>query len=199
MAEPMTRTGITAEEYLELERAAEDRHELLDGEMFAMAGGTEEHSLIGANICSELRAALRSKPCKVFTSDMRIRIEAMSRYTYADVTVVCGPSLFVDEKRDILLNPTAIFEVLSDSTESYDRGEKFAGYRTLPSLQEYVLASQKRELVEHFHRQADGSWLLRVCGAGESVSLPSLACELAVDEIYLKVFAELREVSPGAS
>jgi Uma2 family endonuclease len=195
----MIRTGVSAEEYLELERAAEERHELIDGEMFAMSGGTREHSLIAANITGELRAALRPKPCEVLSSDLRIRIEALNRYTYADAIAVCGPPLFLDERRDTLLNPTALFEVLSDSTESYDRGEKFAGYRTLPSLQEYVLVSQKRELVEHFHRQADGSWLLRVCGAGESVSLPSLACELAVDEIYLKVFAELREVSPGAS
>ena len=119
---------------------------------------------------------------------MKIRIEAMNRCTYADVPVVCGSPQFLDEKRDALLNPTAIFEMLSDSTESYDRGEKFAGYRTLPSLQEYVLVSQKQKLVEHFHRQSDGSWLLRVSGAGESVSLPSLGCELAVDEIYLKVF-----------
>jgi Uma2 family endonuclease len=119
---------------------------------------------------------------------MRIHLEARNRSTYADVPVVCGPPQLMGEKRDTLLNPTAIFEVLSDSTESYDRGEKFAGYRTLPSLQEYVLVSQKQKLVEHFHRQADGSWLLRVSGPGESVSLPSLGCELAVDEIYFKVF-----------
>jgi len=188
MAEPMIRPGISAEDYLEIERAAEERHELIDGEMFAMSGGTREHSLIAVKIVSRLDAALLSKPCEVFNSDMRIRIEAKSRYTYADALVVCGPPQFLDEKRDTLLNPTAIFEVLSNSTESYDRGEKFAGYRTLLSLQEYVLVSQKQKLVEHFHRQVDGSWLLRVSGAGESVSLPSLGCELAVDEIYFKVF-----------
>jgi len=189
MAQPMIQTGISAAQYLELERAAEERHELIDGEMFAMSGGSREHSLIAQNIGGELRGALRSRPCEVFNADMRIGIEATSRFTYADVSVACGPLRFVDEKRDTLLNPTAVFEVLSDSTESYDRGEKFAGYRTVPSLQEYVLVSQKRELVEHLHRQADGSWLLRVCGAGESVSLPSLGCELAVDEIYFKVFS----------
>jgi len=189
MAEPMIQTGISAAEYLELERAAEARHELIDGEMFAMSEGSREHSLIAQNIGGELRGALRAKPCEVFNSDMRIGIEAMSRYTYADATVACGAPRFTDEKRDTLLNPTAVFEVLSDSTDSDDRGEKFAGYRTVPSLQEYVLVSQKRELVEHFHRQADGSWLLRVCSAGETVSLPSLGCDLAVDEIYLKVFS----------
>jgi len=188
MAEPMLRPSVSLEEYLDLERAADERHELIDGEMFAMSGGTREHSLIAVNIGSGLHAALRPKPCEVFNSDMRIHIEARGRYTYADALVVCGPPQFLDEKRDTLLNPTAIFEVLSDSTESYDRGEKFAGYRTLPSLQEYVLVSQKQKLVEHFHRQADGSWLLRVSGTGESVNLPSLGCELVVDEIYFKVF-----------
>lgn len=188
MAEPMIRSDMSPEEYLELERTAGERHEFLDGEIFAMSGGTREHSLISVNIGSELRAAFRPRPCEAFNSDMRIRIEAANRYTYADVSAVCGPPLFLDEKRDTLLNPTAIFEVLSDSTESYDRGDKFANYRTLPSLQEYVLASQKQVLVEHFHRQSDGSWLLRVYGPGESVLLPSLACELAVDELYWKVF-----------
>jgi Uma2 family endonuclease len=184
----MIRTAMSSEEYLDLERAAVERHELINGEIFAIPGGTQQHSLTTVNIGSELRAALRPRPCEVFNSDMRIRIESANRYTYADVAAVCGPPLFLDEKRDILLNPTAIFEVLSDSTESYDRGDKFANYRTLPPLQEYVLVSQKQVLVEHFHRQADGTWLLRVYGSGESVSLPSLACELAIDEIYLKVF-----------
>jgi len=182
------RSGVTAEDYLEFERASEERHELINGEMFVMSGSTREHSLIAVNIGSKLSTALRSKPYEVLNSGMRIRIEAMNRFTYADVPVVCGPPQLLDEERDVLLNPTAIFEVLSDSTEGYDRGEKFAGYRTLPSLQEYVRVSQKEKLVEHFHRQADGSWLLRVSGAGESVSLPSLGCELTVDEIYFKVF-----------
>ncbi len=182
------RSGVTAEDYLEFERASEERHELINGEMFVMSGSNREHSLIAVSIGSKLSTALRSKPYEVLNSGMRIRIEAMNRLTYADVPVVCGPPQLLDEERDVLLNPTAIFEVLSDSTESYDRGEKFAGYRTLPSLQEYVLVSQKQKLVEHFHRQADGSWLLRVSGAGESVNLPSLGCELAVDEIYFKVF-----------
>jgi Uma2 family endonuclease len=165
------------------------RHELIDGEIVAMSGGTWEHSLIAQNIGGELRAALRSTPCQVLNSDLRIWIEARNRYTYADVVAVCGLPSFTDEARDTVVNPAAIFEVLSDSTESYDRGEKFAGYRTLPSLQEYVLISQKQELVEHFHRRADGTWLLRVCGAGESVSLPALGCDLKVAEVYFKVFA----------
>jgi len=189
MAQLMTRARVSPEEYLQLERAAEERHEYLNGEIVARSGLTQEHSLIAVNIGSELRSELRHQPCEVFGSDLRVWIEATNRYIYADVTVVCGPPRLADEVRDTLVDPTAIFEVLSDSTESYDRGEKFAGYRTLPSLQEYVLVSQKQEVVEHFHRQANGTWLLRVCGAGESVSLPSLGCELKVEEIYLKVFA----------
>jgi Uma2 family endonuclease len=174
MAEPAVRTRLTVEEYLAFERTAEERHEYAEGEIFAG---------------SELRSALRQKSCEVFTSDLRVKIEAANRYTYADVTVVRGPARFEDEKRDSLLNPTAIVEVLSTSTESYDRGEKFALYWFLPSLQEYLLVSQKQPLVEHFRRQTDGSWLLRVFGAEEAVPLPSLGCELSVDEMYFRVFA----------
>jgi Uma2 family endonuclease len=186
MAEPALRGRLTAEEYLAFERSAEERHELVDGEIFAMAGGTREHSLLALNVGSELRAALRRAPCEVFNSDLRIKVE--SRYTYADVVVSCGTPRFEDPKRDTLLNPTAIVEVLSESTERYDRGEKFALYRTLSSFQEYLLVSQKQAQVEHFLRQPDDSWLLRVYGAGETVLLPSLACELSVDEIYFRVF-----------
>jgi Uma2 family endonuclease len=190
MAQPAVTTFASAAEYLAFERAAPDRHELIDGEVVAMSGGTREHSLIALNIGDELRAALRERPCEVFSSDMRIKVAATGRYTYPDVAALRGAPEFEDEARDTLLNPAAVFEVLSDSTESYDRGEKFAQYRQLPSLTDYVLASQKAMLVEHFHRQPDGSWLLRVCGPGERVALAALGCDLALDEVYLKVFAQ---------
>jgi Uma2 family endonuclease len=188
MAEPAARGSLTAEEYLAFERSAAERHEFAEGEVFAMAGGSREHSLIALNVGSELRAALRRKPCEVFNSDLRLKVESANRYTYADLTVACGTPRFEDPRRDTLLNPIAIVEVLPDSTESYDRGEKFALYRTIDSFQEYLLISQKQVQVEHFLRQADGSWLLRVFGAGEQVPLPSLGCELSVDEIYFRVF-----------
>jgi Uma2 family endonuclease len=124
---------------------------------------------------------------------MRIKVEASGRYTYADVVVVCGAPRFEDDRRDSLLNPSALFEVLSPSTESYDRGEKFAHYRTLPSLADYVLVSQKQVLVEHFQRQDDGGWLLRALGPGERLALPSLGCEVAVDALYSKVLDERSE------
>jgi Uma2 family endonuclease len=189
MAEPATRLRMSRQEYLAFERAAPERHEYLDGEVVAMAGGRREHSLIGNNLGAELRSALRGRPCEVYNSDLRVWIDAADLYTYPDVAVVCGEPAFEDERRDILLNPTAVVEVLSDSTESYDRGEKFGYYRTLPSLTDYLLASQKRPLVEHFSRQPEGGWLLRTYGPGERLALPSLGCEIPVDEIYLKVFA----------
>lgn len=190
MAEPVRRPYVTAAEYLAFERAAEERHEYIDGEIVAMAGGTSEHSLIAANLVAELRAALRERPCRAYSSDLRVKIESSQSYTYPDVSVVCGPPRFEDAKRDVLLNPLAIFEVLSDSTEGYDRGEKFAHYRTVPSLADYVLVSQRSALVEHYHRQADGTWLLRALGPGERLVLESLG-EVAVDEIYLKVFEKV--------
>ncbi len=175
-------------EYLALERSSELRHEYADGEIFAMAGGTLEHNLIAANIAGELRAALKDRRCFGCPSDMRVKISASTRYTYPDVSVVCGEPAFEDPRRDTLLNPSVLFEVLSDSSESYDRGGKFAQYRTLPSLTDYVLVDQKQVLIEHFRRQLDGTWLLRVVAAGRRLELPSIGCEVEVDEIYLRVF-----------
>jgi len=188
MAEPVTRLQMSREEFLAFEREATERHEYFGGEVVAMSGGTREHSLIANNLGGELRAALRAGPCEVYTSDMRVWIAAADLYTYPDVAVVCGEPAFENDTRDVLLNPVAVFEVLSDSTERYDRGEKFGYYRTLPSLQDVVLVSQRAPLVEHFARRPDGSWLLRAYGAGERLALPSLGCEIPVDEIYLKVF-----------
>lgn len=173
-----------------MERAAEIRHELFRGEVFAMAGATRGHNLIATNFVAELRNALRQRRCEAYSSDMRIRIPATGLYTYPDASAVCGEPRFEDEHRDTLLNPQLIVEVLSDSTEGCDRGKKFEQYRTVPSLTDYVLVSQKEVLVEHFTRQADGAWALRERRAGERVDIGSLRCSVAVDEIYLKVFAQ---------
>lgn len=188
MGQPAQRTRISEQDYLAFERAAEERHEYADGEIFAMAGGTWEHSLTASNIVGELRAALLNRPCAVHGADMRIHIPATGRYTYADVLVACGEPVFTDETRDTLENPVVIVEVLFDSTERYDRGDKFEQYQTIPSLQDYVLASQKKPRIEHFHKQPDGSWLLRTAGPGERIVLESAACELDVDRAYVKVF-----------
>jgi len=188
MGDAAARAKLTPAEYLALDRASEIKHEYADGEIFAMSGGTRAHSLIGGNVLGELRAALAERASEAHGSDLRIKIPATGRYTFADALVVCGPALFEDAEEDTLLNPRVIVEVLSKSTERYDRGDKFENYQSLESLREHVLLSQKKIRVEHYSRQPDGTWVLRVLGAGERLVMPSIACEIAVDRIYLKVF-----------
>jgi Uma2 family endonuclease len=188
MGLPAARTQLSPQEYLELERASEQKHEYVDGEIFAMAGGTFEHSLTASNILRELGNGLAGRPCSVLTSDMRIQIPSRRRYLYPDGSVVCGRPEFEDETRDTLLNPTVVLEVLSDSTEAYDRGDKFDQFRSLRSLKEYVLASQKAPRIEVFTRQPDESWVLRVYGPGEAARLSSIEAELSVNGAYLRVF-----------
>lgn len=188
MGEAAPRVKMSPEEYLAFERASDEKHEYVDGEIFAMAGGTYEHSLLCSNVTYELRHALIDRPCDVLGSDMKIKVATTNRFFYPDTSVVCGNPIFGDVARDSVLNPKLIVEVLSDSSERYDRGEKFAHYRRVESLQEYVLVSQKEPLVEHYSRQADGVWLYRALGPGERLVLPSVGCAIAVDRIYLKVF-----------
>ena len=182
-----TRTGLTVADYLSCERISEVKHEYVDGALFAMSGGSRAHSLIAVNLVSALHAALLDRPCEVHASDLRVKIATSSRYVYPDVTVVCGELVFEDSHVDTLLNPTAIFEVLSETTEAYDRGDKFALYQSLPSLSEYLLVSQKEMRVEHFQRQSSGQWLLTVLGQGASFTLGSIAVTLDVDRVYAKV------------
>jgi Uma2 family endonuclease len=188
MGQAAVQAKVTPEEYLAFERASETKHEYADGEIFAMSGGTRAHSLIGSNIVGEVRALLSDRDCEVHGSDMRAKIPATGRYVYADASVVCGEARFEDEEEDTVLNPIVIFEVLSKSTERYDRGDKFESYQSLESLRDYVLVAQKKVRVEHFTRKADGTWVLRVLGAGDRLSIASIECEIEVDRIYLKVF-----------
>src|SRR5262249_28209470 len=153
---------ISPEEYLAQERLADFKSEYLRGEVFAMAGASYPHTLIKDNLAQEAGTQLKSGPCRVLTSDMRVRVNATGLYTYPDVVIVCDEPEFEDAVFDTLLNPRALVEVLSDSTEKYDRGAKFGHYRQIPSLQEYVLVAQDRPLVERYVRQADNSWLLTV-------------------------------------
>ena len=183
------RLKMTPEEYLAFERASEERHEYADGEVFAMAGCSRKHSLAAQNVARELGNALLDGPCEVHGSDMKIRAAQPTRYHYADASVACGQPLFEDDAEDVLLNPKLVVEVLSKSTERYDRGDKFESYRSIASLTDYVLVSQKAVLVEHYHRLADGTWNYRALGPGERLGLASLGCEIEVDRIYLKVFA----------
>ncbi len=137
-----TRPHLTPEEYLAIERRSETRNEYLDGEMVAMTGGSRNHNLIVMNIGRELSLQLKKRPCEVYASDQRVRIPATGLYTYPDVVVVCAEPRFEDEELETLLNPTLLIEVLSPTTEAYDRGKKFEHYQTIPSLSEYLLVSR---------------------------------------------------------
>lgn len=179
-------------EYLALERKAERKSEYLSGEIFAMSGASEGHNLIAGNVFAALHAQLRGRPCRVYVSDMRVKVSPTGLYTYPDVVALCGKPVFDDEQKDTLLNPTVIIEVLSPSTEAYDRGDKFAHYRRLESLAEYVLISQEKFRVELYVRQPDNQWLLSEAGdLQDTVRLPSVACELVLAEVY-------ENVEPGA-
>ncbi|QDU27793.1 hypothetical protein ETAA8_28840 [Anatilimnocola aggregata] len=181
---------ISAAEYLELDRAAGERFQYYRGEMFAMAGGTKNHNRIGRNLLVSLENRFRQKlrRCEAFSSDMRVRVDAEKLYTYPDVTVVCGPPEFLDKREDTLLNPVVVIEVLSPSTEHFDRGSKFEMYRNLVSLHEYVLIAQHKTLVERFLREVDGSWKLTLADnlAGQ-LELASIDVTLPLSEIYFDV------------
>lgn len=176
---------LTFDEYRELELTSETKHEWVRGEIFAMAGAKRAHNRVAVTLATQLEVALQDRPCLVFNSDMRVRT-ADDVAAYPDVSALCGEPRF-DAGEDELQNPTFIAEVLSPSTEAYDRGEKFEHYRTMPSLQEYLLASSTRPLVEVYRRESDG-WKLRVYGPGDRVELASLGCQFAVEDVYRKVF-----------
>jgi Uma2 family endonuclease len=179
---------LSPDEYLRAERGSPEKHEYFGGEIFAMGGASESHNVIVVNVVAELRQQLKGRPCKTYPSDLRVKVEATGLYTYPDVTVVCGNARFEDEHVDTLLNPTLIVEVLSPSTEAYDRGKKSEHYRRLDSLREYVLAWQDRCRIEHYVRQPEGHWLLsETTDLDAVVDLPSIGCRLALSEVYDKL------------
>jgi Uma2 family endonuclease len=183
------RPRYTPEEYLALERVSETRHEFYRGEMFAMAGASEAHNLIGGNVYSALREQLREQKCRAYTGDMRVKVRANGLYTYPDVVVACPPIEFEDDTRDTLLNPQVVVEVLSKSTEKYDRTTKFDLYREVPSLKQYVLISQAEARVDSYVRQADGeAWLLvPQVGLDATLDFPPLDCRMSFAEVYRDV------------
>lgn len=183
VAQPKPR--YTIEQYLQLERASEQKHEYYDGEIFALAGSSENHNLIAAHILGILYEQAWKRSCKVYPSDMRVKIAKTKLYTYPDISIVCGTALFDDDVTDTLLNPMVIFEILSPSTEQYDRGKKFEQYRTITTLQGYILVSQDKHLVEQYTRQSDTMWLLTIHDTSESqVELRSVGCTLVLADIY---------------
>ena len=172
----------TPEEYLAFKRASETRHEYLNGEIFAMVGGSRDHYQIVSNLLSYLRPRLREKGCEVFQSDMRVKVSPSGLYTYPDVVIVCGEP---ERENDTLLNPNVLIEVLSPSTENYDRGAKAEQYRTLSSLKAHVLVSQDRYHVEVFSRQPENTWLLNEISREEdSLHLPTLDFSIPMSEVY---------------
>jgi Uma2 family endonuclease len=179
----------TFDDYLANEReSVKIKHEYQAGHVFAMTGASFRHNLIVSNLSAELRDRLKKRPCHVLTQDMRVRIEVTDAAKYPDLIVQCGEPLFYDERNDVLLNPTLLVEVLSPSTEAYDRGDKFADYRMLPSLEEYALIAQDRLSVEIFTRQADGRWLFNTFSdITENALFESLECAIPLAEIYDKI------------
>jgi Uma2 family endonuclease len=184
-AAPQRISKLTPEEYLAIDRASELRNEYYAGEMFAMVGGSPRHSRIKTNILVELGIRLKGHECAPYDSDLRLRVAATGLYTYPDASVICGPLEFDDERRDTVLNPTVLVEVLSESTEAYDRGKKFNHYRRIESLREYLLVSQEEPKIEHYLRLDDGSWkLTEAAGLEATLRLPSLEIDLPLREVY---------------
>lgn len=178
---------MTPDDYLILERRAETKSEFLDGEMFAMTGASRPHNLLAGNLYASLRAQLRERGCEIYFSDMRVKVSETGLYVYPDVVAVCGEAQFEDAEVDTLLNPKLIVEVLSKTTEDYDRGTKFLHYRALPSLTEYILVAQDQIHIEHYVRQSE-SWLLTETGRREDViELPSVGARLALADVYDRV------------
>ncbi|MEZ6127855.1 MAG: Uma2 family endonuclease [Planctomycetaceae bacterium] len=185
------RTHLTPEQYLTQERKAEFKSQYFRGEVFAIAGATREHNLIVGNPVREIGNALKRFPCEVYPSDMRVKVSPSGLYTYPDATVVCEPPRFEDDQFDTLLNPTVLFEVLSESTEFDDRGSKFRPYRDIASLKEYVMIAQDRASVEYYVRQTDRGWHLHEAQSAEdSVRFASIDVTVPLAKIYRNVRIE---------
>jgi Uma2 family endonuclease len=179
---------LTPEEYLEIERKAEFKSEYYQGEMFLMGGARQAHSVIVLNLAAEIRQQLRKRTGGAYVNDMRVRVSATGLYTYPDAVAFCGEPRFLDETRDTLLNPNLIVEVLSPSTEAYDRGRKFEHYRSVESVTEYLLVASERVSAELYTRQPDGRFLLTAANRMEdSLDLQSVGVHLALADLYEKV------------
>jgi Uma2 family endonuclease len=190
MATPRPKPYVSYEEYLALEEKSLTKHEWLDGvvydmEALGMSGGTPQHARLAGAVALALGVQLQGKRCAVFPSDLKIHISATGLSTYPDTSVICGRLVPSSDDKNSATNPTVLVEVLSDSSEAYDRGEKFAHYRRIPSLREYVIVSQHKPLVEVFRRNEQGQWVLaEEASAGQVARLESIGCALSVDAIY---------------
>jgi len=196
MAKPRSQLIYTVDEYLVLERASEDRHEYLDGQIYAMAGESPEHGTICTNLTALIALQLRGTPCQLWSKDTKVRSgpdtgpgHTKGLYSYPDLVIVCGEPEYLDEHRDVLLNPRVIIEVLSPTTEAFDRGEKFLHHQNWnPTLTEYLLVSQSSPVISHYLRQADGGWSYYVYqGLEQSLSIKSIDCALKMAEVYDRI------------
>lgn len=185
------KTKLTAKDYLEFERNSEEKHEYFNGEIFPMSGAKRNHNKISTNLSGLVWQHLKGKNCESYSNDMRVFVPKTALYTYPDLVVVCGEPQFQDNVFDTLLNPVLLIEVLSDSTESYDRGKKFQHYRSIESLQEYILVSQDEARIEKYVKHGDGFWLLsEAVGIDSEIKFSSIKCLIKLIEVYDKVVFE---------
>ncbi len=194
---------FTEEEYLAFERASTTKHEYYNGRIYAMTGAKEPHNLINGNTLASLHSQLRRKPCRTYSSDMRVKVIKTGLNTYPDIVILCGQPLFTDSTRDTVTNPVVIIEILSDSTERYDRGMKFQNYRAIDTLRDYILIAQDHHHIEHFSRQDNGLWVLQEATSdADVIHISSIECVLSLQDVYEKVEFEqgipdiTREISP---
>lgn len=178
----------TPEEYFDFEESAEEKHEYENGEIFAMSGGTFLHGLIGGNVLTAFNNALLGKNCFTVGSDVKVDVKEYDSFVYPDAMVICGKVEFAEGRRDIVKNPVLIVEVLSDSTESYDRGRKFKKYQSLPSFREYVLVSQTEPIIETYFRQDDQHWLYTLTeGLEAAIQLQTIDSRIRLSDVYGRV------------
>jgi Uma2 family endonuclease len=187
LARPQLKRYYTEEEYFALEEASEIKHEFYRGEIFAMSGGSVNHNRIARNVLTTLDTGLQGRRCEAFGGDLRVLVETYGLYTYPDVMVVCGGIEVAEKRNDTITNPQVIIEVLSPSTQAYDQGEKFTFYRTIPTLQEYVMIHQEKPHVEHFRRQENGWLLTDLTALDETLALQSISVEIPFHRIYARV------------
>lgn len=182
---PAPRLRMTREEYLAMERGSDGKHELWEGEVFAMVGASYAHNLVKDTLARVLGNLVADRGCRVLTSDMRVRIPSGLRYVYPDVVVLCGAPQLEDDHGDVLCNPQVVIEVLSRSTAAFDRGAKFEGYRSIPSLREYVLVSAQERRVDHFTRAEDPqAWVFRAFGVDDVLPFPTLEVQVPLGEVF---------------
>jgi len=182
--ENLARNRMSIQEYLSLEETSQEKYEFYHGEIFAMSGASRIHNLIVGNLLFLFKNQFKNKDCEIYSNDMRVQISEENHYTYPDLTIVYGKRTFPDKKETTLVNPTVIIEVLSNSTESYDRGKKFQAYRSIQSLKTYILVSTNYKQIEVFKKTESNLWTLSEPDVYGNLSIPFPNCTLAVNEVY---------------